>query len=406
MIGSRRDLFRQLGCVAACASFDPTIRDLAPLYGDRVSTTRSGGRKVFDILDFGAVGDGRTDNTRAVQRAFDYAKANGAAVFIPAGTFNHSGTLVGDGITVFGTGDSSLLKATRYGQEALILRGTGGAVSNIHLSGMDGARGSGVNAVGIFVDGAQQFSIENVHLDHGSDAGIFAMRAGYGHIANNLIENTKSDSIHMTAGSHDIVVEQNRVLHSGDDGIAVVSYQGNGKVSHITIRHNDVRYNNWGRGISTVGGSYVLIERNNIVGGTADRAGIYIAAESEYMTESVHKIRVTRNTLMDAGGSGSGHGAITAYNSRVDLVNDDIIVTDNDIYNPRGVGIKVVGTGEQWLAAYNNRLHADSSQRLLWNVSANAHIDTTRPSTDTNTVGAEGARPFLETTNGKARRRP
>jgi polygalacturonase len=53
------------------------------------------------ITDFGAVGDGKTDNQNAIQKAFDYAKAHGVAVFVPQGVFNHSGTLTANGISVY-----------------------------------------------------------------------------------------------------------------------------------------------------------------------------------------------------------------------------------------------------------------------------------------------------------------
>ena len=36
----------------------------------------------ISATDFGAVGDGGTDNTAALQRAFDYAKANNMQVYI------------------------------------------------------------------------------------------------------------------------------------------------------------------------------------------------------------------------------------------------------------------------------------------------------------------------------------
>jgi len=59
------------------------------------------------ITDFGAIGDGTTDNHAAIERAFDYATANGVDVFVPAGVFAHSGTLSAEESGIFGTGDGS-----------------------------------------------------------------------------------------------------------------------------------------------------------------------------------------------------------------------------------------------------------------------------------------------------------
>ena len=47
---------------------------------------------VFNILDFGAVADGVTNNANAIQHAIDAAAVNGGQVVIPAGGFL-SGTL-------------------------------------------------------------------------------------------------------------------------------------------------------------------------------------------------------------------------------------------------------------------------------------------------------------------------
>lgn len=42
----------------------------------------------YSILNYGAVGDGRTLDTRAIQRAIDDCAANGGGtVFLPAGEF-------------------------------------------------------------------------------------------------------------------------------------------------------------------------------------------------------------------------------------------------------------------------------------------------------------------------------
>src|SRR5690606_106096 len=160
------------------------------------------------------------------------------------------------------------------------------------------------------------------------------------------------------------------------------------------------------RGISVVGGSNVAIEHNTIVGGTNEAAGIYIAAEREFDTFGVDNVRISGNTVTDAGGTPTGtrHGAITVYNSQgaLGFVNDGVTITSNDIDNPRMDAILVAGDGSQSLAQYDNRLHADAGHQFLVNLNPNATVSSTRPPTETNLIGTDGPDQLSGTANGEA----
>ena len=89
----------------------------------------AGNQNIFNVLDFGAVPDGRTLNTQAIQKTIDAAhKSNGGKVFFPQGVFL-SGSVVlrsnvelhlQDGAVLLGTTDPSAYKGiSRW--KALIL---------------------------------------------------------------------------------------------------------------------------------------------------------------------------------------------------------------------------------------------------------------------------------------------
>jgi hypothetical protein len=75
--------------------------------------------KEFDIRDFGAIGDGTTDNTIAIQAALTVAGAAGpgTSVIVPQGIFEHTGTLIiPNFVTLRGMGiDVSRLRKSTFG---------------------------------------------------------------------------------------------------------------------------------------------------------------------------------------------------------------------------------------------------------------------------------------------------
>lgn len=67
------------------------------------------------VTDFGAVGDGQTDDTEAFEAALDSATVLGAKVFVPAGIYKITRTLnISDGVTLIGEGPGSDPLETPY----------------------------------------------------------------------------------------------------------------------------------------------------------------------------------------------------------------------------------------------------------------------------------------------------
>ena len=69
-----------------------------------------------NVLDFGAIGDGTTDNSAAFQQAINYIGANNKTLYIPAGEYliNTQVEIVNasNPITIFGQGKDTIIKTT------------------------------------------------------------------------------------------------------------------------------------------------------------------------------------------------------------------------------------------------------------------------------------------------------
>ena len=68
-------------------------------------------QNTYDILTFGAKGDGVTDDTEALERAFDAAAELHVSLYIPAGTYLiHRPMPLKSGMEVYGDGNSTIIR--------------------------------------------------------------------------------------------------------------------------------------------------------------------------------------------------------------------------------------------------------------------------------------------------------
>lgn len=312
-------------------------------------------RPAFSVKYYGAKGDGVTDDTAAIQKAFDDVPSGGVLSF-PEGTYLHSKSLVlkKDGTILLGKG--GVLKATNPKDQAVVLKGNKSAIIGMVLKGIGENRSSQPQTTKIKITGNWNQVLNN-EIDGGASVGVFAYGAKNFRVAGNTVSNTLADGIHITAGARKGIVENNTVHHTGDDMIAVVSYGskehltliGNKLAGEITIRNNTVFSNHGGRGITVVGGEYILIENNN-VSNIKYCAGILMAQENFYHTEGVNHVIVRNNTInnvqiepLKEGKHYTHHGAIDINSSGQRPV--EYITIENNIVNgARFSGVRVIGT--------------------------------------------------------------
>lgn len=150
----------------------------------------------------------------------------------------------------------------------------------------------------IYVYDARNVVIRDVTVQGSASAGILLEAAGSVEIADCTVSDTLADGIHITNGSTDVVVHRCYVHHTGDDGIATVSYRVKAAQSRrITIKNNRVEHC-VGRALTCIGSKDVIIADNrarDCIG------GIYVAFEGFYNTYAPENVTVERNIISDCG---------------------------------------------------------------------------------------------------------
>ncbi len=306
----------------------------------------------LNVKNYGAKGDGRTDDTVAIQAALKDAKGRAdPIVYFPAGVYRYSKVPIVDSVHVQGAGPSStIFEFTNNNRSSWRLTGDSPEIQNVSIRAASAPtrRSTIAETAGLDVTEARHFMIDKVNISGPASAGILVRNSGgnstsSARITGCVVTKTLADGIHMTGGSSYITVDGNRVTNTGDDFIAVVSYRDNGVFTHnIKISNNVVNDQSWGRGITVVGGSDVVIDRNTIR--RASGAGVFITSDEYYDTFGVFRVDVTNNVVSECGSSdGSGHAGIMTSGRLSPRGQDNrvcnITVADNTVTDSKKAGI-------------------------------------------------------------------
>ena len=211
---------------------------------------------LVSVKEFGAKGDGATDDTLAIQNAINsLTNVNGGILFFPKGTYLISSPLKFDhrGIIFRGTGRGSILKAS---------------------TSLNGGIFESIESERTVNSYLENVIFENLHFDLNSNDNAFGFRInGFTRgclIRDNYFSNVKKAAIALS-GSWSFSIERNNVQGTADktaigilfgDENAVPSYAGSFSVNQARIVGNTIR--SCFRAIYLLYGNINLIDGNTL----------------------------------------------------------------------------------------------------------------------------------------------
>jgi parallel beta-helix repeat protein len=234
----------------------------------------------INAKDFGVKGDGVSDDQVGLQNAMDAAKAQGKSLWLPEGTYNHSGVLTADGVSIQGAGQSTELHATNPYEAAIKLTGSNPSLSNLKTTVNAQERSSQPDASAILVQSASNASVTNCTALGAAANGIRLDRASNSVISHNLVSGTNADGIALMNGSTDNRVTGNVVDQAADDAYSSDSYAGDPIQNRGNLFEGNLAQNSrYGRAFVSMGGADDII-RGNYVNSAPDHTPIIAGTDS------------------------------------------------------------------------------------------------------------------------------
>lgn len=291
---------------------------------------------VYNVKDYGALGNGTTDDTSAISLAIAAAKSSsGGVVYFPPGTYLTTGISATSVDNLVLEGAGATISCSVDAHNVLFLT----SCSNFQVRGITfnhkthAARNS--SGYGIHTASCTDGLIEGNVLTNICAAGIFTTTGTRISIIGNSVHDTLADGIHTTATSTQVTVVGNRLANTGDDAIAFVSYQSDsGQNTRCAASGNSV-FQSKARGIAVIGGKGITVTGNSIESTTS--AGIMVAQDDSYSSRGPSEVTVSGNTVVTANTYNTPavvQGGIHVSSGNASYPATDINVSANTINAP------------------------------------------------------------------------
>lgn len=297
------------------------------------------GTLLFNVKDYGAKGDGTTDDTAAINAALTAATGVGGT-YLPPGTYligTSAAVQIPSNTELFGRGNLSVLKIAANPVVAPIVNAVNAGFTNVWLHDfaidgnkaaittatsanpdINGTTGTGNNTA-LWMSSAVATPATNIYLDRLSVSnsvrlGIVLQSVQGGRVSQCTVTGNQRDGITLFYNCQNIQITDNQVSYCGDDHIGINAEDAT-STGHtpldITIRGNTIigpSPRGKGKGIAVRGGDRVTIT-GNVIDSTSE-GGINL---HNYNSTNLSHVSVSGNTIHNCGSGGSaGKNGIVA----------------------------------------------------------------------------------------------
>jgi Right handed beta helix region len=287
------------------------------------------------------------DSTADLQARFD-ALRPGDTLTLDAGTFDYSRSLYIRTSNVSIIGNGTTLNSTNPANAAISILADNVTLSNLNLTGPVGLERVDSTYRTRLVFGGDGVHISDVHITGGTSAGIYVTGGSNFLIERVTIQDTGADGIQITNGSNNGTINDVTTLRTGDDAIAIVSYQLPlyGTVHDITV-NNPIVDGSGQRGLVVVGGQRITF--NNINVSNTALAGVFIGSQALYFIRATEDVHVNGGIVTEGGSGGAPGGAVLIWStnrnqpvSNVTIENLTLVNTPRSAYFNVGIWADVV----------------------------------------------------------------
>jgi hypothetical protein len=272
------------------------------------------------------------DDTAALQASFD-ALRPGDTLTLQARTYYYSDNLYIRRSNVQVNGNGATLYSTNPDAAAVVIQGNSVTVQNLNLSAPTGQVRNDSTSRTRLVFGGNGNVIRDVTITGGASAGVYITGASNFLLERVTVQDTAADGVQITNGSNNGVLNNVTTLRTGDDAIAIVSYQypALGTVHDIVI-NNPVVNGAAQRGLVVTGGERITF--NNINVSNTKLSGVWIGSQpAPFYTQSVNGVTVNGGVLTNTNSGGLPLGAVAVVAQNPGTIVSNVTIQNLSIVN-------------------------------------------------------------------------